>query len=357
MNWKLIGLTGIILLIAAFWRLSSMLKITRETYDTSPAIISVLKTARPESYTTWHWERAASSTPWSPRDAHAWYVWDDTLWMLGGLNGNPIAQNDSVEYWNAPHFAEIWKTKDGTTWSLVTARGSWGPRRSMEIETFRDKLWMLGGWNKVHGYQDDIWYSNDGASWMRATSTRPFTPREGHGVAVMNNTLVLAGGVQFDDRSTKNDVWLSSDGTTWKEALEHAPWSPRYDHTLTTFENKLWIIGGIDLKKDIKQDIWTSDDGISWKLLSDTPPWPARHGHSTFVFDNKLWIIGGWGKAGGLNDTWFTSDGITWHALKTAAPWIGREDHTATVFHDTIWMAGGMDNVWHWNNDLWHLVP
>lgn len=304
---------------------------------------------------TLQWLRATSTVPWQARDAHALVAFRDKLWLLGGLNGDGFVRGKGVEYWKAPHFAEVWLSADGSSWELVTAKAPWGERRSAEVEIFKNNLWLIGGWVKSRGYHSDVWFSEDGLSWAEATSSLPrWLAREGHSVVVFKDKLWLAGGVNFDGRETLNDVWYSDDGVNWNFALAESPWRARYDHTLIVFKNRLWLIGGVALGGHIFSDIWVSDDGLNWQLVSEIFPWPARHGHRALTFKDKLWIIGGWNtENGGLNDTWYSEDGKEWREVGKDAPWPGREDHAAAVFKDKIWIAGGMDKDWHWQNDVW----
>jgi hypothetical protein len=299
------------------------------------------------------WENNSDKALWSARDAHSLVTFKDKLWLMGGLNGNGFVHNEFVEYWNVPHFADIWVSEDGTAWKQVTDNAPWGTRRSAPTEVFKDKLWLIGGWQKGPGYKSDVWYSHDGKKWQEAVRSSPWSAREGHAVAVFRDALYMAGGVHFDQHKTKNDVWRSYDGIQWEELISEAPWTPRYDHTLTAFDGRLWLIGGLDFGDDIKSDTWVSEDGIKWKLVSDVSSWPARHGHISFPFRNYLWLLGGWGRSGGMSDVWYSADGIVWNKIAADTPWTGREDHAAAIFNNRLWMSGGMDKNWTWQKDLW----
>lgn len=318
------------------------------------------KPARNFNPSALQWAAATSTVPWTARDAHALVAFDDKLWLLGGLNGNDFRRGKAVEYWKAPHFAEVWSSAGGANWQLITDEAPWGERRSAEAEVFKDKLWLIGGWVKNRGYRGDVWVSGDGLRWSEATSSlERWTGREGHGLAVFKDKMWLAGGVNFDERKTFNDVWRSDDGINWMPVVAEAPWPARYDHTLTVFQNKLWLAGGLELGGGSLGDVWVSEDGANWRRVIEKAPWPSRHGHAALVYKDRLWIIGGWNTDAdtGLNDTWFSADGVNWQEVRAEAPWPGREDHAAAVFRNEIWLAGGMDKDWRWQNDVWILKP
>ncbi len=315
------------------------------------------------------WTLATSSAPWSPRDAGATFIWQDKLWLAGGLNGSQAVANE-VNYWELPHFNDIWSTVDGVDWQEETARAAWPPRRSMSIVPFADKLWLLGGWSPIGGYQSDIWTSLDGAEWIKEKKSAAFPPREGQMVIEFKNQLWLLGGVEFDQRQTYNDIWFSPDGLNWTQTASSTLWSSRYDHAAAVFNNKLWLIGGVALSGEGQSDIWSSVDGLSWVLETDAALWGKRHGHALFEWPapfgsgerSKLWLVSGWDtdKNDGANDAWSSVDGKNW-INEAPAPWRGREDHAAVIFptqsvsgkQNDLWLFSGMDGDWRWRNDVW----
>lgn len=306
-----------------------------------------------------NWETATSSASWLPRDSHAAVVFKNKIWLMGGLNGNGFQnKNGNVSYWLAPHFSDVWSSEDGKNWELVTGNAPWGKRRSMQVEVFKNKLWLVGGWSPQTGYSSDIWVSADGANWEKIVPQGKLPAVEGHQLVVFKNKLWLIGGVRYDQREEKNYIWFSEDGVNWVEAASATPWLPRWDHTVTVFKDKLWLTGGMDLNGKTYQDVWNSEDGKNWNLVTDHPPWQARQGHLAVVFQDRLWIIGRFNDSeeGGDNDVWYSDDGNLWEKTKENPVWAGREDSAAIVFKDKIWILGGMDTGWNWRNDIWHSV-
>lgn len=301
------------------------------------------------------WQKVITTIPWSPRDSHGVVVYNNKLWLMGGLNGNNFVERpEVVKYEKAPHFSDVWVSEDGINWNLITDKAPWGKRRSIQVVVFQDKMWLIAGWGPWTGLESAIWYSQNGINWTKVNTNWP--AREGHQLVVFKNKLWLIGGVNYDKYKTKNDVWYSDDGLNWFEVTPNASWSPRWDHEVIVFKDKLWLIGGMDLTENVYRDIWVSENGKDWSLVTNNPPWSSRQGHELVVFQDKIWIIGRFNcpLEGGENDVWFSNDGINWRKTKKNPPWLGREDHTAIVFQDKIWVLGGMTIDWKWQNDIWY---
>ncbi len=324
-----------------------------KTKDILVTTTSVSTTSKPLDLKNLTWTKNID-IPFQSRDSHGTVVYKNSLWVMGGLDGNSVTKGKMVEYWKAPHFSDVWKSNDGSNWELITNKAPWGKRRSLPIVVFKDKIWLIGGYQQGVGTKGDIWSTTNGKDWKLVSELASFGAREGHTVTVFNNKLWLIGGVNFDKHITYNDIWYSEDGLIWKPAVTSAPFSVRYDHSTVVFQNKLWLMGGLDFGEKISHDIWTSSDGHVWELLTDKPNFNERHGHIAEIYKDNLIIISGWSDIEKTNDMWFTKDGISWEQNVVSDDFVGREDHGVVVFKDKIWIIGGMDQNYHWDNDVWH---
>lgn len=305
------------------------------------------------------WLQISSAAPWEPRDSGEVFVFRNKIWLIGGLNGESKVKREAdghyvVQYWLAPHFADIWNTENGLDWNLVTTSAPWGPRRSMSVVFFNNKLWLLGGWSPTFGYVNDIWNSYDGVNWEKVVLNAEFQPAEGQSLVVFKNKIWKIGGVNYDEHEAKNDVWYSEDGFRWSK-VKNIPWEPRWDHAVEVFNEKLFLTGGMNLEGKVFNDVWVSEDGINWSLIVKNAPWAPRQGHTLKAYKGKLWLIGRLDdeENGGQNDIWYSDDGINWQKVPTNPPWTGREDFFSVIFKNKIWILGGMDKNWQWKNDIW----
>lgn len=321
---------------------------------------------RPEDLS---WQEVSSSTPWTARDSHATAVFQEKIWLTGGLNADSATVRPGlVEYEKAEYFNDIWYSEDGERWIRALEHAPWPGRRSQQLAAFQGKLWLIGGWGPEGGYAKEIWTSEDGFSWQKIipesisenseVGLQNSPEIEGHQLVIFKDKLWLFGGVRYADRKLVNEVWFTDDGLNWELAVKNAPWHPRWDHTVTEFGGALWLLGGMDLADNEFNDVWRSEDGTHWEQITEHAPWATRQGHAALQYKGYLWVIGQLNDTPekGINDVWFSADGREWRKTSHDPAWLGREDHEALVFKDAIWLFGGMTNDWKWSNEVWRSV-
>lgn len=212
-------------------------------------------------------------------------------------------------------------------------------RSSHQAVTFRDKLWVIAGYNR--GYKNDVWSSTDGVLWQEEKAEAEFSPREGHQVVEFQNKLWLIGGVEND--SYKNDVWSSEDGVHWTLEALNAEFSPRAEHQVVVFNDELWIVAGgesVD-SSGAFNDVWRSSDGVHWEEVTSNAPFTARSGHQLVVYRDQLFLIGGEIGSSDLNDVWKSVDGETWVQSNSMKPPPYRAHHQVVERENKLWLMGG----------------
>jgi len=70
-------------------------------------------------------------------------------------------------------------------------------------------------------YFNDVWRSRNGADWELVTEAAGWSPRPGHQCAVVLNNFVCFGG--FGLLENPQDVWVSKNGADWRELVD-SPW-------------------------------------------------------------------------------------------------------------------------------------
>jgi hypothetical protein len=269
-------------------------------------------------------------------------------------------------------------------WREVTQNAAFAARDGAGALVFKDRMWLLGGWNpgdKRHFPRicnNEVWSSTDGAAWtLEKPNTfvdRSFDPtsdwegRHTAGYAVFRDKMWIIGG-DVNQGHYQNDVWNSSDGKSWTlvNAGRPVPWGPRALHYTVVHNDKIWVIGGQTMPAFSKsdetfyRDVWNTADGVNWtKVEPQEPFWPQRGmiGGSA-VFQGRIWILGGGTydtpqnpQRLFYNDVWSSADGVRWTQHTEAAPWPARQYHEVAVFDDRLWVLEG------WNqsnrNDVWH---
>ena len=153
---------------------------------------------------------------------------------------------------------DVWSSMDGASWTLVTAAAAFGERRRHASVVYQDKMWVIGGVVPGPARVNDVWYSSDGASWTEATAAAAFWQRCNHTCLAFDNKMWLIAG--SDSPSTAvNDVWHSSDGVNWTEATSSAAFSERFDHTSLVYGNRMWVLSGYEFGVSELRDVWCSD--------------------------------------------------------------------------------------------------
>ena len=305
-------------------------------FNSAPA---TAKTATVKNY---RWTKVTENADWSGRNGHTTVVFDEKLWVLGGLGLRIRTQSSSKN--------DVWSSSDGVKWTEETASAPWSGRNGHTTVVFDEKLWVLGGLSNFNS-KNDVWNSSDGVTWTKVKENADWSGRYGHTTVVFDEKLWVLGGLS--NFNSKNDVWSSSDGVTWTEETASAPWSGRFDHTTVVFKKKLWVLGGLS-NFNSKNDVWNSSDGVTWTKVKENADWSGRFDHTTVMFKKKLWVLGGIIMESNIfkNDVWNSSDGVEWTKVKENADWLGRYGHTMVMFNDKLWVLGGLGKGITFN-DVW----
>jgi hypothetical protein len=138
---------------------------------------------------------------------------------MGGWTNSPqgtsVATND------------VWSSPDGVTWTQVNANAPWSARSAHSSLVFNNKMWILGGVDTTQPRDlNDVWYSSDGVNWTPVVPA-PWAGRRGHTALVFSNKMYVLGA---SDNGQGNDVWSSPDGVTWTQVTANAPWPKRSWH-------------------------------------------------------------------------------------------------------------------------------
>ncbi len=322
---------------------------------------------------TLDWTKVASESEYQPRDSVSEMVFDDHMWIMGGWF-------DSFE--SPPR--DVWKSADGRDWNIVTSRAPWKHSDFAMGVVFRDRMWIMGGWYNGrlpnHSATNEVWSSKDGKNWDLVTEHAEWTPRLAGGCVAFDGKIWIIGGSENyyfgDKKSLRADVWNSVDGKTWKLVAESAPWGGRAYFKPLAFHGKLWVMGGGNYvpEYEASNDVWSSPDGKHWTKVTGEAAWPPRLWFASAVYRDRMWILGGWSRdrtkhparSGALvygrskdgteweanwADVWHSQNGRTWERLESGTIWRARHAPAAFVFQDKLWVTGGhalplISDVW-----------
>ena len=280
-------------------------------------------------------------------------------------------------------------------WIQVTPKASFAPRDGAGALVFKDRMWLLGGWNpgdKKHFPRicnNEVWSSKDGAGWdlIKANmfldknfqADRDWEGRHTAGYVVHQEKMWIVVG-DVNQGHYHFDVWNSGDGKNWTHVNKGkpVPWGPRALHYTVAFKDKIWVMGGQTIPnlaagpEIFYRDIWNSADGVTWhKVAPKEPYWSSRGmiGGSA-IFKDRIWILGGGTydtpkkpKRQFFNEVWSSADGVTWEKHGGRAPWAPRQYHEVAVFDNRLWVLEGYsgknrNDVWHSADGVtWHELP
>ena len=129
------------------------------------------------------------------------------MWIFGGKSSSGT-------------LADAWSTDAGVSWRLETASVAALPRTDFALAVHAGRLFISGGFvltlpGGTITYRDDVWSSVDGIAWTQVTAGPRFSPRRSHGFLSLNGSLWVLGGV--DRQHPFNDIWSSDDnGVNWR---------------------------------------------------------------------------------------------------------------------------------------------
>jgi hypothetical protein len=294
------------------------------------------------------WELAINNADWSVRQYSASVVYDNKMWIFGGLSDLDL-KND------------VWYSFNGIDWNIVTGNANWSGRWGLTALVYDDKMWVIGGSKFSSDYQSDVWYSEDGVDWILATGNAGFGRRAFHTSVVYDDKMWVIAGQSYQGVSSdlRNDAWYSEDGVDWIPATQNAEFIKRVWLKSTVYKDLMWISCGTSpgaSPSTYLNDVWYSSNGVDWSLATNNALSLGRDAHSFFVIDDKIWIAGGYDGdviPGDLNDVWYSEDGVDWELDTQNALWEARQAFELLVYNNKIFLFAGVKEATVECNDVW----
>lgn len=291
-------------------------------------------------------QQVTDAAPWSARYGPSAVVFRDRLWLIGGFEAVDGARMN-----------DVWTTADGVRWERVLSQAPWTPRCASAVYAIEGKLWLVGGLGDVNPIKNpnDIWVTENGADWTCVTADAPWVARHVFGACVHHNRMYLAAGAT-SGQLYHNDVHYSQDGVQWASPTVRNDWfTKRKCHSLSSCDDRLWLLGGsvvdpsnVELGGSrMLNDVWSSPNGAMWQQVCAEAPWKARAHHDSVAYHDRLWLLcGHFGRTHYASDIWTTSNGIDWHCETDQVAWPLRHANGVAVFRDKIWILGGTSDSW-----------
>jgi hypothetical protein len=203
------------------------------------------------------WDQISKNAGWTPRIASGVVAFKGKMWILGGTDNHYFGDKKSLKN-------DVWASADGKDWKLMAANAGWSPRAYHQAVVHAGKIWIFGGGNYVPEYHalNDVWCSPDGVTWTEVTAKAPWPARLWYSAVTYRDRMWVLGG--WSNNPTKNwgDVWHSKDGKNWQELKSSVCWKARHEHSAFVFQDKIWIAGGH--AQPLSSEVWSLDVPPNW---------------------------------------------------------------------------------------------
>ena len=204
-----------------------------------------------------NWEQMTEAAPWAGRAGLSSVVYKGEIYVMGGsFNDDPAVIGGPP---TRVYFNDVWKSRDGREWIKLTDSAPWEPRAGSVVVVKNGYIYLLGGEDgftclpqspRCPPYFNDVWRTRDGSNWELVTAAAGWAPRPGHQVVVLLNYFVLFGGFGLSDdptdpfkASNPMDVWVSKDGARWTKASD-SPWNAATPEEIKYDFDALMVSGG-----------------------------------------------------------------------------------------------------------------
>lgn len=184
-----------------------------------------------------NWNQQTDSAKWSGRAGLSAIVFKGEIYVMGGsFNDDPAVIGGPP---TRVYFNDVYKSSDGKIWECLTDSAPWAPRAGAALAVKDGKLFLFGGEDgftcipglRCPPYYNDVWSTRDGENWQLVTEEADWPSRPGHRVEVIYNQFVLFGGFGLSTDPTNPflpsnpmDIWVSKKGENWSKISE-SPWN------------------------------------------------------------------------------------------------------------------------------------
>jgi hypothetical protein len=203
------------------------------------------------------WKQETQAAGWTPRVAAGCVVFQDKIWILGGTENSYFGDQNSLKN-------DVWSRTDGREWQQVTESAPWAPRAYHQAVVLYDRIFVFGGGNYVPEYQamNDVWSSADGVNWRLETKAADWSPRLWFSAVTWRDHMWVLGGWSNNPSTNHRDVWYSKDGRKWQQLHTSTIWKERHEHSAFVFQDKLWIAGGH--AQPLSNEVWSLQIPEGW---------------------------------------------------------------------------------------------
>ncbi|MGW8324071.1 MAG: PKD domain-containing protein [Desulfobacterales bacterium] len=288
------------------------------------------------------WTQLLAAAPWSARRLMRAVSVGDYIYMTGG---NTDAAGTRI--------AEVWRTKDGISWELLTDNPGWAARAAHGFVYYLNKFWVFGG-STNGGFLNDVWSSDDCITWVQESAGVAWSTRHEFAYCLHKGQIYLSGG--YRSTGWRNDTYRTSDMINWN--ARGVLGNTVREHVMLSFSGNLYCYYGDNSSVSRRWVYRSIDDAANWVYLGE-PGYGPRREHCGIIDDpgQNLAIIGGYltGAPGSsYNDVWYTTDGFNFTQIVQVNAYTARSDFCSIHHNKRLYIFGGTpDTGASFLNDVW----
>jgi hypothetical protein len=216
---------------------------------------------------------------YSSLDGINWNLENDSLPERISFQGGIVEHDGGLWATDASMLRKVWTSTNGADWDLVSENRNLMYYTQYKIQSFKNRLWLLGGTGTTNKSVNQIRFSYGGSYWYKSSTSPEFPARNNAKIIEVGDKLWLTGGYS-PIYPNLHDVWVSSNGRNWDMVSNDIGFNA---NSLLYIKDKFVATKA---SYDGEYPIVVSDNGINWKLLSLTSFSLAATTHTIRVFDS-----------------------------------------------------------------------
>jgi len=179
-----------------------------------------------------NWTQITPAAGWEGRAGLSAVVFNGRFFVFGGSQGDDASTGGTGRVL----FNDVWTSKDGVNWMQVTPSAPWAPRAGGVAVVHRGHIYLLGGERgftcggapgcvpERDLYFNDVWRTRNGRDWELVTPAAGWSARPGHQCVTALGYIACFGG--YGEPENPVDFWVSRDGARWREVKKRLspPW-------------------------------------------------------------------------------------------------------------------------------------
>jgi hypothetical protein len=194
---------------------------------------------------------------------------DNRIWLVGGSNVD--TDNCSNRVWAYDAEKGIWQEHSA----------GWPARMGHTCLVFNQRLWIMGGLDTDGNPLNDVHSMDAQGNWQQHKDA-PWDPRCMAAAVSHNNKLWLYGGCAEPYSDPRPDMWVSSNGDTWDRyrilpQLENDALGQPISNTLQVIDGKLHLMGSFRAGQTVRALMCVLNEAQrSWFVTPVTHPWDQQ---------------------------------------------------------------------------------